>query len=240
MITQPQLALSEQEENDTDVSETELVFLIESKDEFSLRYPFSHRGFPEFFKHQIARRPSKLIVHVQRIFYCYQENLADQLYAALVDLLIALRGDREGLGLRMFHGAKHKLNDKDRKVLAWFFRNPKVNVHRLPINIYSVLSTGKIGVTHLIETHNKVETVEHDPLMLARDFIEYSQLQEARAVLEEAIDAQPENQAIHEELLGLYQSTRDQYNFQRMYKQIKAMDNPMLHLWDQLKTVLEE
>lgn len=38
----------------------------------------------------ISKRPKCLVNHVQRIHYCFQQNLNKQLFAAIVDLLVIL------------------------------------------------------------------------------------------------------------------------------------------------------
>ncbi len=240
MIMQPQLVLPEQNQDNIDMSETELVFLMAKSDPNILQFPFSHQGLPAFFSHQVSRTPKKLIVHVQRIYYCFKENLPEQLYAALVDLFIALQGRRKGLCRRMFNGSKQRLTGDDSKVLDAFFKKTDIDVNQLPVNHYSVLCTGRVGTTQLIESSAEDDTIEHDPLMLARDFIEYSQLEEAREVLETAVEEQPDDRALHEELLDLYKSTRDTVNFQRMYQHVKNQENPLLQLWDQFKPLLED
>lgn len=240
MINQPQLVLSSQSQEHIDMSEAELVFLVGNNEEYILQFPFSHQDIAGFLSHKISRTPKKLITHVQRVFHCYKENLSDQLYAALVDLLIALQGNKEGLGRRMFNGTKHRLTDKDCKTLTQFFKKKDSDVSQLPINVYSVLGSGRISAAQLIAIGDQIETVSHDPLMLARDFIEYSQLAEAREVLETAIAEHPENKALHEELLDLYKSTRDTVHFKKMYQHVQNQGSPLLVLWDQLKPLLED
>ena len=68
----------------------------------------------------------------------------------------------------------------------------------------------------IVRSSEPISTKESDPLQLAQDFIEYSQLEQARVVLEKAVKANSNSKEIHEELLSLYQSTEDFANFQKI------------------------
>ena len=69
---------------------------------------------------------------------------------------------------------------------------------------------------------------------LARDYIEYSQLDEAKHVLEMAILEQPERLEIHYELLTLYQSMRDSAGFNQMLIQLTHAGIDLIDEWTQL------
>jgi hypothetical protein len=60
----------------------------------------------------------------------------------------------------------------------------------------------------------------YDPLAIARDHIEYSQLDEARQVLEIAVLERPTRWDFQEDLLDLYRSTRDTDSFNAMFTQL--------------------
>ncbi len=223
-----------------DVSGTELIFLLQSGDDFALQFPFSHKDFWSLQSHRVSRTPRKLIFHIQRIYYCFKENLPDQLYAALLDLLIALQGKRDGLARRMFGGAEKKLHDKDRKILEKFFNHPEIDANSLPVNGFSVLASGIISSKTLLSvSESKSDELDYEPLMLARDYIEYSQLDEAREVLETAVRQHSGDKDIHRELLELYRSTRDRENFLKMYVYLKEQGSSMLMHWEPLLPLFE-
>lgn len=225
-------------ENDSenkDASDAELIFLIKSADENTLKFPFTHKDFWSLQCHRVAREPKKLIYHLQRIYYCYSEHMSEQLYAALVDLLIVLKGKKEGIGKRMYVGARSALNEGHQSVLDRFFRQSGYDEHDLPLNNYSVLGTGQLSKMPLVmaDNYKNQAQVQYDPLQIARDYIEYSQLDEAREVLEKAVTENPDNRDYHEELLGLYKSTKDKENYFKMYERIKGQDSSLLTYWEQ-------
>lgn len=151
----------------------------------------------------IAKKPKCLINHVQRIYYCFQENLGEQLYAALVDLLIILNKQGQAISWRMVLGTKSQLTAEQFQELKGYLKGNQVSTSRLKGNQYSVFSKGLVAVNKMIrQIENEVK--EDDPLMIALDYIEYSQMDEAKAVLQEAILLQPEKMALHQELFDLY------------------------------------
>ena len=154
----------------------------------------------------IAKKPKCLINHVQRIYYCFQENLGEQLYAALVDLLIILNKQGQAISWRMVLGTKSQLTAEQFQELKGYLKGNQVSTSRLKGNQYSVFSKGLVAVNKMIwQIENEVK--EDDPLMIALDYIEYSQMDEAKAVLQEAILLQPEKMALHHELFDLYKLT---------------------------------
>lgn len=154
----------------------------------------------------IAKKPKCLINHVQRIYYCFQENLGEQLYAALVDLLIILNKQGQAISWRMVLGTKSQLTAEQFQELKGYLKGNQVSTSRLKGNQYSVFSKGLVAVNKMIQQIEN-EVKEDDPLMIALDYIEYSQMDEAKAVLQEAILLQPEKMALHQELFDLYKLT---------------------------------
>ncbi len=225
------------EKDNKDASDAELVFLIQSADENTLQFPFTHKEFWDFQSHRVSRQPNKLIFHLQRIYYCYFENMPEHLYASLVDLAIVLKGKKDGINKRMYLGARKALNEPHRVEFDRFFSQEEYREYDLPLNNYSVLGKGQLSNRPLLvieQTNNQAQQAQYDPLMLARDYIEYSQLDEARVVLEQAVTENPDNRDYHEELLGLYKSTRDKENYFKMYEQVKGQGSALLTHWEQL------
>lgn len=185
---------------------------------------------------RVAQKPTCLLTHVQRIYYCYQARLDAQLYAALVDFLIIL--NRRGLAIsrRMVTGTKSALNAEQFASLVTYLQAPKTGHQSLPGNRYSIFSSGIIGTTQLVKVTEDKNQIHVDALSLARDFIEYSQLTEAQAVLESAILAEPDRLELHAELLELYQSTRNAGGFKQMLRQLTDAGRDVPDAWQQLST----
>ena len=72
----------------------ELSFYLNEEDKSTVDWPFSHHRSLEYLTGLIARQPQNLYPHIQRIHFCYRNQLAEQLYAAILDLFICLSGDK--------------------------------------------------------------------------------------------------------------------------------------------------
>jgi hypothetical protein len=216
----------------------ELSFYLDDDDKNSVDWPFSHNKSLEYLTGQIARQSRNLYLHIQRIHFCYRNNLGEQLYAALLDMFLCNRGDG-GLKLRqrMLGGVKSKLANDQARLLKKSLELGGNSALSLPVNRYSIFGTGVTGARILVKQIIKADG-EADPLILALDFIEYSQLDEARKVLETAILKQTDREDITVELFQLYKSTQDLANFQKTYKQICTIDTPLRSYWDDFNALM--
>ncbi len=184
----------------------------------------------------VARRPKRLIAHLQRIFYCFYAHKSEQLFAAIIDFLVILNKRGEAISWRVVIGARSQLSSDQFQLLKDYLKNDGSDVHRLPANQHSIFTKGLLGVNKMIrENEQSFEKMDYDPLELARDHIEYSQLEEARQVLENAVVNDPKRVELQQELLGLYQSTRDSLGFNRMLAELNQLEINMVDEWGQLE-----
>lgn len=181
----------------------------------------------------IAKKPKSLINHVQRIYYCFQKNLNAQLYAALVDFLIILNQQGQSISWRMVLGTKSRLTSEQFTELKGYLKGDYTNTSLLSGNQYSIFSKGLIGVNKMIQQIEK-EVKEDDPLIIALDHIEYSQLDQAKQVLEDAILARPDRLDLHQELFELYKVTGDSNRFHQMVAKLTRLGVSMTDDWNQL------
>ena len=87
-------------------------------------------------------------------------------------------------------------------------------------NRYSLFTTGQVNAQCVIKEAAKVNT-EYDVLTLARDYIEYSQLDQAMEVLEAGIIEMPERLDLQSELLELYTITKRYLSYKKMTNQLQ-------------------
>lgn len=184
---------------------------------------------------QILRKPSALVVHLQRICFCYQHNLTDNLFGALVDFLIVLDGKGHRLGCRMVKGAKSKLTPQQYAILDNGLKASADEIKWLSGNLYSIFSRGLIGTNVLVIKEKSSEVQDHDPLDIARDFIAYSQLDEAMEALENAVLVDVERQELHDDLLELYKVTQSMDRFIKMYDVLSGQSKTIPAGWSELK-----
>lgn len=183
--------------------------------------------------YQISVRPSYLGTHVDRIYYCFQHHLNEQLFGALVDLLIILNRRGAALSERMIKGSCPRLAENEFQMLFSCYKSNFENIDVLPSR-YSVFSKGLVSTILLVNQSNDDEEKVYDPLKLARDYIEYSQLDNATRILEQAILSEPERMEFHEELLLLYRSTRNISGFDRVYEDLSLKSINLPLGWRQL------
>lgn len=216
----------------------ELSFYLDEDDKNSVDWPFSHKKSLEYLTGQIARQPRNLYSHIQRIYFCYRNSLGEQLYAAVLDLFLCNRGDGGfKLRQRMLSGVKSKLSKDQVRLFNKSLELGGKSALSLPVNRFSIFGTGVTGARILVKQILRSDG-EADPLMIALDFIEYSQLDEARDVLETAILKQADREDITAELFQLYKSTRDLANFQKTYRQICKIETPLRSYWDDFNALM--
>ncbi|MDO9422935.1 MAG: hypothetical protein Q7T40_01920 [Methylobacter sp.] len=187
----------------------------------------------------VAGKPKRLITHIQRIYHCYQTNSQEQLFAALVDLLIVLNRRGKTISRRMIVGSKSKLSGEQYKILQEFMAED-FDVTLLTGNQYSVFTKGLIGSGNLVQQIETSDKQTYDPLVLAHDYIEYSQLAEAKDILERALINQPQRLELHHCLLELYKSTRDTSGFITMFNIISGLDVVIPSDWGTLQAFFNE
>ncbi len=191
------------------------------------------RTFLEHLSFFISKRPECLIAHVQRIYCCFMLGESERLYGAFADLLVILNKRGRALSRRLLAGVKSLLSSEQIQSLLYFCEVSKTDISALPGNRYSIFSSGLIGEAFFIKFTEDYNEVNLDPLSLAKDFIEYSQLDEARIVLEDAIIERPERHELHDELLTLYRLTRDSDNFFKLHAQLLQVGIDLPEGWDQ-------
>lgn len=208
-------------------------------------FPFqdSALSLPELVN-EIRKHPNNLAAHIQRIFCCYRDDLADPLHAALVDFFIVLNKRGQAISRRMLGGSLAKLSDRQGALLKAALTEEMDDVSLLEGNRYSLFCRGLSGTVQLIEKLDEQKMNDIDPLTLARDAVEYCQLEEAMLILESAIEEQPQPLEIHQLLLELYESTQNQTRFESVLTRLQHRDlfkhDPALQkVWDRPKDYFE-
>ena len=175
--------------------------------------------------YKVLTNPKHLILHLQRIYFTYRQGMTEPLYAALVDLFSVLDGRGKELSSRMVSSTHSLLTEHQAKVLASYLEHKKISL--LAGNKFSVLTKGLVG-SDILLTESNNEVIVHDPLAIARDYIEYSQLDAAIETLEAGVVEDPERQELQLDLLELYKVTKNVQAFTKMYDLLidKELDLP--------------
>jgi hypothetical protein len=220
--------------NKTEPSELKRFFSLQDASCIWASEILDYEDFLEKLVFSIARKPRHLITHLQRIYFCFHKNLNEQLFAAIIDFMVILNKRGEEISLRMVVGAKSKLSPEQFNVLRNYLEDGSADATLLLGNQYSILTKGLVGDITLVQQVEKIKVQGYDSLIIARDHIEYSQLEEAKRVLEKAILMQPERSDLHQELLELYKLTLDSVSFYIMMAEITQLEIGTTAEWDQL------
>lgn len=164
--------------------------------------------------YQIRLKPKDLLLHLQRIFTCYLLDDSIKLQAALIDLFAVLEQKGRDLARRMLESCREKLADRDYEQLYAYL---STITQTLPKNKFTVIQRDLVGTSLLIKKNETVECDKPNKLQLARDFIEYSQLDEAIALLEQIVMEASCDREAQELLLELYQDTEKQRRFEETH-----------------------
>ena len=184
---------------------------------------------------QVSMKPHSLIAHVERVYFCFLNYLNEQLFAALIDLQIILQKRGLALSKRMIHGSKSRLTESQFQTLNLHLSSDHASVATLPCSRYSLFTKGLHSVAELVQVTEERNKSDLDPLRIARDFVEFSQLKDAISVLEQALLVQPERVELHHELLSLYRSTREQTCFSRTYRHLSQKNVILPKEWMELQ-----
>ena len=181
---------------------------------------------------KVSRKPNDLLAHLRRIYFCYEHELSAPLYAALLDLLIVLDDKGHDLRRRLLAGCRSQLNDQQLLALNVVCHG----LQNIQGNRFSLFTKGLIGKTQLVEVKKLVQA-QQDALILAKDYIEYSQLDEAMSILEQAIELEPDRDDIQRLLLELYQSTWSEERFFKQFHGMSAKGVSTITDWQKLAAV---
>lgn len=187
----------------------------------------------DYFCHCVSRNPHDLLSHVRRIYFIYEYEPESEMFPAVLDLFIALGGKGLALRKRMLALAKSRLAIGHYKLLLDALVSGVDERQIGPVS-GAFLQGGVEGSLTLVRVGSQATDGPRDPLVEAREFLEYSQLDEARILLEEAILLTPQRLELHEELLDIYRSTRDEMSFFQMLEELDGIENPALEKWQGL------
>jgi len=184
-----------------------------------------------YLARQVARSPGDLCSHVQRINLFLQQGAGDEIYSALLDLFIALGPKGLPLRWRMLGTARHALSLEQFQALREGLEPGIQAADAMPVGAGSMLSKGLTGSNRLVVNQTDTAEQQRDPLIEAREYLEYGQLEEARELLEQAVLKEPQRRDLQLELLEIYNYTRDETSFAAMRTRLEAMDVPLDDTW---------
>ena len=163
-----------------------------------------------FYSHSLRRNPKDLSLHTHRVFFAMYHKDAELLPGSLHDLFYVLKDAGEKLRIRLLKASIPYLNKEDTLYFAkWIKTGIKNGKGNQWLN-GSVLSDGLFGPDQDLITMHKQETdnAELSPLEESRACMEYGQLDVAKKILFDALNDDPDNKVLREELTYLSDYTK--------------------------------
>lgn len=160
---------------------------------------------------QVVRDPLDLEAHTRRVLLACAPAFtgrSDRADGALIDLFHAV--GHEGLGLKrhLLAQAGTALSPAVQARLSAWLATGRDAGGAWPAGCSRALGADALGRTDLV-TRERVERAAETPLQQAVALIDEGQLDAARALMEAALLADPDQPELARELLGLYHSLRD-------------------------------
>lgn len=192
-----------------------------------------------YLLHCITRNPKNLLAHVQRINAVSARGSQSDIYSALLDLFVALGS--QGLSLRRVMLAQVS-SQLEPAQLIFLSTAIKVGVGARDVIIdpgASMLINGYSGCDELVTVHRHQGGEKGDPLQQAMASIEFSDLEEARIILEDALYSDRADLNQQKLLLEIYRKTADKKHFMALYETFEAGSNPAHADWQALAAHFE-
>jgi len=191
-----------------------------------------------YLAHAVAREPSDLRSHVQRVNLYLQGKDAEGVYGALLDLFIALADKGCALRERMLRCSQDLLDAERHQALHRHLTEGISPTDAVPPAQTSVFGKGYTGTDQLVVKLDSEACPARDPRKEAGSYMEYGQIDEAQQVLEKAVLSTPSRCELHYDLIEIYRCTHAKAAYLAMRQQISAVDNPVPEAWQELATDL--
>ena len=188
-----------------------------------------------FYSHHIARFPLDLRAHAQRLFLGLDHGMDNRISGSIQDLFLALDNSGNALRNKMLEIAKPKLEKDDVAYFEKWLSSGKRSdfSHKLG----SILDNGLPGVPQKLVKPSQTQeesAASYDNIIdEARACLEYGQVEEAQKLLEDELQVNSDNADVSQELLNIYQYTRDANAFKRTTEQLLAAGVELSDAWKQ-------
>lgn len=195
-------------------------------------------GTPErawgFLSHHIRRYPQDLRAHTQRILLAQGESLQDRLAGSLQDIFIALGNAGQQLRAHLLELTKSQLNADDANFFsAWLEQGSAFAGETMKWRMGSLLASGQEAPTaSLLHIERSQETAQYTDVMAeVVACLEYGQIDTARELLEAEIQSGNTDEAMEQELVSIYQYTRDKERLDAMIKHLQEAGRDLSPVW---------
>lgn len=176
--------------------------------------------YPHFLENKIHRNPRNLLSHVQRTLLHHAKKDADATYGALVDLYLVLGPGGRGLRENLLEKTKTLLSKKQLSFLSEYI-DSGLKAEHITSSISDSCLSRNTGEDFMIVNRTDIgETETTGPLALARRYIKHGDPSAAQVLLEGALENDPGQEDICEELLTLYREHSMREAFFKTYNSL--------------------
>lgn len=209
------------------------AFSLASDRQLRVHQNYDPVGAWRFLSHQIRRYPQDLRAHTQRILLAQSEPLREYLAGSLQDVFLALGNGGKLLREHLFNLVKDDLGDEDQLLFQrWLQDNIEIGQGQR-WRSGSVLSAGQEGAAvKLVDIERTQESAQYSNIMEeVFACLEYGQVDTARELLEAEVLAGTSDEAMEQELVNIYQYTRNQEGLSNMIRHMEEAGRNVPAMW---------
>ncbi|QTR50871.1 hypothetical protein [Candidatus Thiothrix anitrata] len=187
-----------------------------------------------FLSHHIRRYPQDLRAHTQRILLAQGESLQERLAGSLQDIFIALGNSGQQLRAHLLELTKDQLSSEDGVFFnEWLEQGSTFSGATMKWRMGSLLASGQEAATaNLLRIERGQETAQYTDVMAeVVACLEYGQIDTARELLETEIQSGNTDEAMEQELVSIYQYTRDKGRLDAMITHLQAAGRELSPMW---------
>ncbi len=195
--------------------------------------PGLEQPYLRHLEQRVLRNPRDLLSHVRRLFIASDLGDVAATEGALADLFIILGSRGKPLRTRLLEQVADKLSTERR---AFFYSHLEggLDVNEAMPNLpQSRLSRRIVGTTQIVVRLGDKDRTDRS-VDLARESMENGQYDMAQAVLEGALESDPGDKEVCEELLGLYRQRNLRRSFFRTYTAMLGRQLAVPEQWARL------
>lgn len=214
--------------------ELPLAFSLEEERRLRIQQNYAPTDAWRFLSHHIRRYPHDLRGHTQRILLAQAEPLRDRLAGSLQDMFLALGESGQQLRSRLLALVKDDLSDTEQAFFTeWLKKGSNVVEGASLWRRGSLLATGQdTTAVSLVQIERSQETAQYTDVMEeVIACLEYGQIDTARELLEAEMLAGRADDAMEQELVNIYQYTRDRERLDAMVTHLQEAGFNISDLW---------
>ncbi len=192
------------------------------------------RPYLRHLEQRILRHPRDLLSHVRRLFLASALRDNDSIMGALADLFLVLGRRGRHLRVRLLGLVEDQLTPRQCGFFAAHIENGIDATEAIPDIPQSRLSRRVLGTTKIVVRSKDEARRAEGPVSLARESIANGRYDDALALLEGALDADPGDKDVCAELLRLYSSGDLRSRFFKTYTALLGRQLAYPERWAQL------